>query len=141
MPEHILLRHRDVPNIDQLDVYLAHGGFEAFRKVVTGMTPRQVIDEVKASGLRGRGGAGFPTGVKWSFLTKDSYPRYVTVNCDESEPGTFKDREIMEKNPFQFLEGGMICAYAAEAHVVYNYCRGEFWELAHALDRKVAELK
>ncbi len=141
MTEYLVLRHRDIPDLDQLDVYLAHGGFEAFKKAVTAMTPQQVIDEVKVSGLRGRGGAGFPTGVKWSFLTKGVYPRYVTVNSDESEPGTFKDREIMEKNPFQFLEGAMICAYAAEANVVYNYCRGEFWELAHVLDEKVAELR
>ena len=141
MPEYIVLRHREIPDIDRLDIYLANGGFEAFKKVVTTMTPQQVIDEVKASGLRGRGGAGFPTGLKWSFLTKDSYPRYVVVNSDESEPGTFKDREIMEKNPFQFLEGAMICAYAAEARVIYNYCRGEFWELSHALDQRVAELR
>jgi len=130
MGEHILLRHRDIPDIDKLDVYIQHGGYEAFKKVVTTMTPGQVIDEVKASGLRGRGGAGFPTGVKWSFLTKDSFPRYVTVNSDESEPGTFKDRELMEKNPHQFLEGVMITAYAARANVAYNYMRGEFWDIA-----------
>ena len=107
MAEHILLRHRDIPDLHRLDVYLQHGGYEAFKKVVTTMTPQQVIDEVKASGLRGRGGAGFPTGLKWSFLTKD-FPRYVTANSDESEPGTFKDREILEKNPHQFFEGVMI---------------------------------
>src|SRR5262245_27159401 len=107
MPEHLLLRHRDINDLDQLDVYLQHGGFEAFKKAVTTMTPQQVIDEVKASGLRGRGVAGFPTGMKWSFLTKGAYPRYVTVNSDESEPGTFKDRELMEKNPFQFIEGAL----------------------------------
>ena len=140
MPEHILLRHRDLPDIHKLDVYLQHGGYEAFKKVVTTMTPQQVIDEVKASGLRGRGGAGFPTGLKWSFLTKDSFPRYVTVNSDESEPGTFKDREIMEKNPHQFLEGVMICCYAAQANVAYNYMRGEFWDIAVQLDRVLAEL-
>ena len=91
MAEHILLRHRDIPNLDQLDVYLQHGGFEAFKKVVTTMTPQQVVEEVKASGLRGRGGAGFPTGLKWSFLTKGVYPRYLVANSDESELGTFKD--------------------------------------------------
>jgi len=140
--EHILLRHRDIPDLDQLDVYLQHGGFEAFKKVVTAMTPQQVIDEVKASGLRGRGGAGFPTGVKWSFLTKGVYPRYVTINSDESEPGTFKDREIMERNPFQFIEGAMITAYAAEANVVYNYLRGEFWDIVQKiLDPRLAELR
>jgi NADH-quinone oxidoreductase subunit F len=139
---HILLRHRDLPNLDQLDVYLQHGGFDAFKKVVTTMTPAQVIDEVKNSGLRGRGGAGFPTGVKWSFLTKGVYPRYLVVNSDESEPGTFKDRELMEKNPFQFLEGAMIAAYAAEAQVAYNYMRGEFWDIAkNVLEPRLAELR
>ncbi len=141
MAEHILLRHRDIPDIHKLDVYLRHGGYEAFKKVVTTMTPQQVIDEVKASGLRGRGGAGFPTGLKWSFLTKDSFPRYVTANSDESEPGTFKDREIMEENPHQFLEGVMICCYAAQANVAYNYMRGEFWDIAVQLDKVLAELR
>ena len=138
---HILLRHRDIPDIHKLDVYLAHGGFEALKKAVTTMTPAQVIDEVKASGLRGRGGAGFPAGVKWSFLTKDSFPRYVTVNSDESEPGTFKDREIMERNPFQFIEGALICAYAAQAGTVYNYIRGEYWDVAAWLDECLAECR
>ena len=139
--EYILLRHRNIPDLHQLDVYRQHGGYEAFKKVVTSLTPQQVIDEVKASGLRGRGGAGFPTGLKWSFLTKGVYPRYLTVNSDESEPGTFKDREIMEKNPHQFLEGVMIAAYAAEASRAYNYMRGEFWDIAVRLDQILAELR
>ncbi len=105
------------------------------------MTPKEVIDIVKASGLRGRGGAGFPTGLKWSFLTPDVYPRYVVSNADESEPGTFKDREIMESNPFQHLEGVMIAAYAAQAHAAYVYLRGEFWEVAAAMDGQIAELE
>jgi NADH-quinone oxidoreductase subunit F len=137
---HILLRHRDIPDIHKLDVYIANGGFAAFTKAVKEMTPAQVIDEVKASGLRGRGGAGFPTGIKWSFLTRDSFPRYVTINSDESEPGTFKDREIMTRNPFQFLEGAMITAYASQANVVYNYVRGEYWDLVAGLEKCVAEL-
>jgi NADH-quinone oxidoreductase subunit F len=141
MGEHILLRHRDVPGIDGLDVYLGHGGFEALRKVVATLSPQQVIDEVKASGLRGRGGAGFPAGIKWSFLPQGIFPRYVVANADESEPGTFKDREILECNPFQFLEGLAICAFAAQAEVAYVYCRGEFWDLAQALEAKVAELR
>ncbi|HET7010780.1 MAG TPA: NADH-quinone oxidoreductase subunit F, partial [Anaerolineales bacterium] len=82
MAEHILLRHRDIPDLDKLDVYLAHGGFDALRQTVTGKKPGEVIDIVKASGLRGRGGAGFPAGVKWSFLTPDVFPRYVVVNAD-----------------------------------------------------------
>src|SRR4030067_601054 len=105
MSEHILLRHRAVADIDKLEVYLAHGGFEALRKAVTSLTPAQVMEEVKASGLRGRGGAGFPTGLKWAFLPKDVFPRYLVANADESEPGTFKDRGPVERNPFQFLEG------------------------------------
>jgi NADH-quinone oxidoreductase subunit F len=140
MADHILLRHRDVPDLDQLEVYLEHGGFEAFKKVVTGMTPQEVIDEVKASGLRGRGGAGFPAGVKWGFLAPGVFPRYVVANADESEPGTFKDREILERNPYQFLEGVAICAYAAQANTAYVYCRGEFWDLAHELEHKIAAL-
>ena len=111
--EHVVLRHRDISDFDRLDTYLAHGGFEALRASVTSKSPQDVIDIVKASGLRGRGGAGFPTGVKWSFLTPDVFPRYVVVNADESEPGTFKDREIMERNPFQLLEGVALCAFAA----------------------------
>ncbi|MEK6588638.1 MAG: NADH-quinone oxidoreductase subunit NuoF, partial [Chloroflexota bacterium] len=109
--------------------------------IVKGKTPDQVIQIVKDSGLRGRGGAGFPTGVKWSFLTPDVFPRYVVANADESEPGTFKDREIMERNPFQFLEGVAICAFAAQANVAYIYCRGEFWDLTAELDRKIEELE
>jgi len=140
-PEYILLRHRNIADLHKLDVYRQNGGYEAFKKVVTSMTPQQVIDEIKASGLRGRGGAGFPTGLKWSFLTKGVYPRYLTVNSDESEPGTYKDREIMEKNPHQFLEGVMIAAYAAEANVAYNYMRGEFWDIAVRLDQVLAELR
>jgi len=138
--EHIVLRHRDIPNLDKLDVYIAHGGFTAFKKVVTSMKPEEVIQIVKDSGLRGRGGAGFPTGLKWSFLTKNRPTYYVVCNSDESEPGTFKDREIMEMNPFQFLEGLAIAAYAAQAKVAYNYMRGEFWPVAAELDKKIQEL-
>jgi NADH-quinone oxidoreductase subunit F len=139
--EHILFRHRDIPDIDQLDVYMKHGGFEAFKKVVTTMKPEEVVEEVFKSGLRGRGGAGFPTGLKWRFIDKNNWPHYVVANADESEPGTFKDREIMERNPFQFFEGVMICAYAVQANAAYNYMRGEFWELAQILERKLADLE
>ncbi len=139
--EHILLRHRDIPNLNQLDVYLQHGGFQAFKKAVTQMTPADVSPEVNASGLRGRGGAGFPTGVKWSFLPNNIWPHYVVCNADESEPGTFKDREIMEGNPFQFLEGVMLCAYGVQANVAYIYLRGEFWPIAAELDRRIHQLE
>jgi len=139
--EHVVLRHREIPGLERLEVYLEHGGFEALRRAVTKTTPQEVIEEVKASGLRGRGGAGFPTGVKWSFLTPNVFPRYVVANADESEPGTFKDREILERNPFQFLEGVAICAYAAQAEVAYVYLRGEFWDVAQELDGHLASLR
>jgi NADH-quinone oxidoreductase subunit F len=139
--ERLLLRHRDIPGLEDLDVYLKHGGFKALRQAVTGMSPQQVIDEVKASGLRGRGGAGFPAGLKWSFLTPGVFPRYVVANADESEPGTFKDRELLESNPYQFLEGLAICAYAAQAGTAYVYCRGEFWDLAEALEWRIGRLR
>lgn len=141
MSEHILLRHRDISDLHRLDVYRANGGFQAFRKVVTTSKPAEVLAEVKNSGLRGRGGAGFPTGIKWSFLPNNLWPHYVVANADESEPGTFKDREILEHNPFQFLEGLMIAAYAVQAPVAYVYLRGEFWYLAEILDRAIAELE
>ena len=140
MAEYILLRHRDIPDIDQLEVYRQHSGYEPFHKAVTSMQPQEVTDVVKASGLRGRGGAGFPTGMKWSFIDAKSWPHYVVANADESEPGTFKDREIMERNPFQFLEGVALCAYAIGAHAAYIYLRGEFWQVAAKLDAKIAQL-
>ena len=140
MAEYILLRHREIPEIDQLEVYRQHGGYEAFYKAVTAMQPQEVTDVVKASGLRGRGGAGFPTGMKWSFIDANSWPHYVVANADESEPGTFKDREIMERNPFQFLEGVALCAYAIGAQAAYIYLRGEFWQVAAKLDAKIAQL-
>ena len=127
MIKHVLLRHRDTPDIHKLSVY---GEYAALKKAVTSMQPNEVIDVVKASGLRGRGGAGFPAGVKWSFIPKDRFPHYVTVNADESEPGTFKDRELMEFNPHQVIEGAAIAAYATGATRVYHYLRGEFKPVA-----------
>jgi len=141
MSQYILLRHREIPDLNQLEVYRKHGGFEAFQKVVTTMQPDEVTEVVKASGLRGRGGAGFPTGMKWAFTDKKSWPHYVVANADESEPGTFKDREIMEGNPFQFLEGVAIAAYAVQAHAAYIYLRGEFWKIAESLDQEIADLE
>jgi NADH-quinone oxidoreductase subunit F len=138
---HLLLRHRNIPDINKIDVYKKNGGFEAFKKAVTGMKPQEVTDVVKASGLRGRGGAGFPTGVKWGFIPGNIWPHYVVANADESEPGTFKDREIMESNPFQFLEGVAIAAYAVGANAAYVYLRGEFWTVADLLDEKIAEME
>ena len=141
MSQLILLRHREIPDLDRLEVYRKNGGFEALRKAVTSQKPDDVTDIVKASGLRGRGGAGFPTGMKWSFMDKKSWPHYVVANADESEPGTFKDREIMESNPFQFLEGVALAAYAVQANAAYIYLRGEFWQIAEQMDRQIAELE
>ena len=139
--EHILLRHRDIPDLNTFNVYKKNGGLAAFKNAVTNMKPTEVTDVVKNSGLRGRGGAGFPTGMKWSFIDNKNWPHYVVANADESEPGTFKDREIMEGNPFQFLEGLALASYAVDANAAYIYLRGEFWELAAFLDEKIAELE
>jgi NADH-quinone oxidoreductase subunit F len=141
MAEHILLRHRAIPGLDQIDTYRQNEGLIALKKAVTSMDPNDVTDEVKASGLRGRGGAGFPTGMKWSFIDGNNWPHYVVANADESEPGTFKDREIMEGNPYQFLEGVAICAYAVKANDAYIYLRGEFWSIAKKLDLCIAEME
>jgi NADH-quinone oxidoreductase subunit F len=137
--QRILLRDQDIPDIGRLDVYVKHGGYTALRRALTAMKPEEVIDVVKASGLRGRGGAGFPTGIKWSFIPKGIFPRYVTVNADESEPGTFKDRQIIEKNPHQLVEGAAIAAYAVRADKAYIYCRGEFAQPARTLQAAVDE--
>ncbi len=138
---YVVLRHREVQNIDQLNVYEQNGGFKAWKNVVTSMKPEDVTKVVKDSGLRGRGGAGFPTGLKWSFIDQKHWPHYVVANADESEPGTFKDREIMEKNPLQFLEGLAIASYAIGANASYIYLRGEFWQVAAILDEKIAEME
>ncbi len=138
---YVLLRHREIPDIHQLDVYRQNGGFAAFKNAVTTMKPEAVAQVVKDSGLRGRGGAGFPTGMKWSFIDNKNWPHYVVANADESEPGTFKDREIMEGNPFQFLEGVALSCFAVGAKAAYVYLRGEFWQLAAFLDQKIADLE
>jgi len=136
----LLLRHRDIPDIGQFDVYTAQGGYETFKKVVTSMAPDDIKQIVLDSGLRGRGGAGFPAGRKWMFVDNNNWPHYLVVNADESEPGTFKDREIMEKNPWQFFEGIMCTAFAIGANDIYIYLRGEFWQVAHQLDQQIQKL-
>ena len=138
---HILLRNRDIADIWQFDTYVANGGYDALKRAINDLSPDEVIQIVSASNLRGRGGAGFPTGRKWSFIPKDAPVKYVTVNADESEPGTFKDRELLEKNPHQVIEGALIAAYAIQATAVYIYCRGEFWDLAHALEERIEEAR
>jgi len=139
--KYILLRHLEIQDLDNIDVYSQNGGFRTFEKAVTSMTPEHVTEVVKTSGLRGRGGAGFPTGLKWSFIDKNNWPHYVIANADESEPGTFKDREIMEGNPYQFLEGVAICAYAIQAQEAYVYLRGEFWQIASRLDKHIEAME
>jgi len=136
----LLLRHRDIPEIGQFDVYTGQGGFETFKQVVTSMPPDEIKQIVLDSGLRGRGGAGFPAGRKWMFVDNNNWPHYLVVNADESEPGTFKDREIMEKNPWQFFEGIMCTAFAIRANDIYIYLRGEFWQVAHQLDQQIQKL-
>jgi NADH-quinone oxidoreductase subunit F len=123
-----------------LDGYEAKGGYAGLRKALA-MSPNDVIAVVKDSGLRGRGGAGFPTGMKWSFVPQDTgKPTYVTVNFDESEPGTCNNRELMEREPHQMLEGAMIAAYAIRCHTVFVYCRGEFLWPGTVVQRAIEEL-
>ncbi|RKX19719.1 MAG: NADH-quinone oxidoreductase subunit F [Candidatus Zixiibacteriota bacterium] len=129
-----------VPDHDKIDVYLKHGGYTALSKVLKERTPEEVTQEVINSGLRGRGGAGFPTGRKWSFIPKDTdRPIYLCVNADESEPGTFKDRELMLKHPHMLIEGAVITAYAIKCNRAFIYIRGEFATEAHQLERAIAE--
>ena len=137
LSEHVVLRDLDIPNIANFEVYLQHGGYEALRAAVTQKTPNDVVETIKASGLRGRGGAGFPTGVKWGFLPKGVYPRYLLCNCDESEPGTFNNHQIIDRNPQQLIEGVAISTYAIEAHLAFIYCRGEFAAAARRLQQAV----
>ena len=136
-----LLIHNDkVPNIHTLEVYRAHGGYASVEKALKNMTPDQVTDEVKKSGLRGRGGAGFPTGLKWSFLAKpEGVPRYLVCNADESEPGTFKDRYLMEVIPHALIEGMITSSYALGAKVSYIYIRGEYFYVARIVEAALKE--
>ena len=121
---HYLLRHRDVPGIDSLRTYVTHQGYRALRQAVY-LDREAVLQTVLRSGLRGRGGAGFPTGRKWSFLDQSAPVRYIVVNADEAEPGTFKDRELIEHNPHQIIEGLLIAAYALNASEGFIFVRGE----------------
>jgi NADH-quinone oxidoreductase subunit F len=130
----------EVPGIDQIEVYRAHGGYEALAKALNSFQPDELVEEVKKSGLRGRGGAGFATGLKWSFLPKESAkPRYLCVNGDESEPGTFKDRMIMEVSPHLLVEGVIIASYATKVHHAFIYVRGELLQAGLQVERAVRE--
>src|SRR5579863_3475752 len=135
----ILTKRFGLANSESLDTYLATDGYKAFMKAVE-MTPEQIIEEVKASALRGRGGAGFPTGMKWSFVPRTSpKPKYIIINADESEPGTCKDRLLMENDPHQLIEGILIAGRAVDSHKGYIYIRGEYRYLIEAMDRAIAE--
>ncbi len=124
--EKILTENWSLKNSHTLKVYESTGGYQSLEKLFK-MKPGEVIEEVKKSGLRGRGGAGFSAGMKWGFIPKDSSkPHYLCINADESEPGTFKDRYILELNPHQMIEGSIACAYAIGAKTIYCYIRGEF---------------
>jgi len=140
MGKKLLIHNDKVPGIHTLEVYRAHGGYASVEKALKTMTPDQVTDEVKKSGLRGRGGAGFPTGLKWSFLAKpEGVPRYLVCNADESEPGTFKDRYLMEKIPHALIEGMITSSYALGARDSYIYIRGEYFYVYRILEAAIKE--
>jgi NADH-quinone oxidoreductase subunit F len=139
--EPVLTSHVRETGGHTLGAYVARNGYEGLRKAL-GLAPAQVIDLVKASGLRGRGGAGFPTGMKWQFVPKDSpKPKYLCCNADESEPGTFKDHVLMERNPHLLIEGCLIGSYAIGAHAAYIYIRGEFAHVARVLEAAIEEAR
>ncbi|MEK6716498.1 MAG: SLBB domain-containing protein, partial [candidate division NC10 bacterium] len=139
--EKILTRYKDLPNYTgTIDEYIAHGGYQALPKALRELQPADLIETVKRSGLRGRGGAGFPCGVKWGFIPKDSpKAKYLVCNCDESEPGTFKDRMLIEEEPHQLIEGIIISSYAIGCRLAFIYCRGEFVYGAQVLERALRE--
>jgi len=140
MGRKLLLEHAQEPGIHTLEVYRKHGGYRSVEKALKTMSPDAVLEEVKKSGLRGRGGAGFPTGMKWSFLAKpEGVPRYLVCNADESEPGTFKDRYLMEKIPHLLIEGMITSSFALGANTSYIYIRGEYSWILFILERAIAE--
>lgn len=140
MGKQILLQHVSVPGIETMEVYRKEGGYAAVEKALKNMTPDQLLEEVKESGLRGRGGAGFPTGLKWSFLDRKSdKTRYLVCNADESEPGTFKDRYLMEKIPHLLIEGMIASSYALGAKTSYIYVRGEYMYVIRILEKAIQE--
>jgi NADH-quinone oxidoreductase subunit F len=140
MGRKLLLEHANVPGIETYEVYRKHGGYRSVEKALKTMSPQNVVEEVQASGLRGRGGAGFPTGMKWSFLAKpEGVPRYLLCNADESEPGTFKDRYLMEKLPHLLIEGMIVSSYALGANQSYIYIRGEYMFVLEIVEKAIAE--
>src|SRR3954463_180292 len=149
----LILKHADEPGYTpDLDCYLRHGGYETLKKALaiqpktvaekTQSAQEQIREDVKAAGLRGRGGAGFSCGLKWSFVDRKSgKPIYLICNADESEPGTFKDKQILYKDPHQLIEGMVIACYANDVHLAYIYIRGEFVEGAKILNRALTEAR
>lgn len=142
MGRKLLLEHINVPGINTFAVYREKGGYRAVEKALKSMSPEDVVEEVKKSGLRGRGGAGFPTGMKWSFLAKpEGVPRYLVCNGDESEPGTFKDRFLMTYIPHALIEGMIVSSYALGAHTSYIYIRGEMMPQIRIMEKAIEEAK
>jgi NADH-quinone oxidoreductase subunit F len=142
MSQKLLLKNAHIPNIRNYDVYRANGGYSSVEKALNTLTPDEVTEEVKKSGLRGRGGAGFPAGMKWSFLAKpEGVPRYLVVNADESEPGTFKDRYLMEFIPHILIEGMICTCYALGAKAGYIYIRGEYAWIVQILEQAIEEAR
>jgi NADH-quinone oxidoreductase subunit F len=142
MSRKLLLDKVNIPGIRGFDVYRRENGYQSVEKALKQMTPDQVTDEVKKSGLRGRGGAGFPAGMKWSFIAKpEGIPRHLVCNADESEPGTFKDRYLMEFLPHLLIEGLIVSSYALGSHVTYIYIRGEYAWIINILETAINEAK
>jgi NADH-quinone oxidoreductase subunit F len=140
MGKKILLAHDHVPGIQTYEVYRKHGGYNSVEKAIKTMSPEAVVEEVKKSGLRGRGGAGFPTGMKWSFLAKpEGVPRYIVCNADESEPGTFKDRYLMSRIPHILVEGMITSSFALGVNTAYIYIRGEYFYIVNILEKAIEE--
>lgn len=134
----IITQNFNVENSDDINVYIERGGYQALKKALK-MKPEEIVEEVKKACLRGRGGAGFPAGVKWGFIPRDVHPRYLCVNADEGEPGTFKDRNILEKDPHRLIEGIVITCYAVGIHKAFIYIRGEWVKIARKLERAIRE--
>ncbi|MBO9619117.1 MAG: NADH-quinone oxidoreductase subunit NuoF [Niabella sp.] len=141
MSRKLLLENAHIEGIRYYDVYRKNGGYRSVEKALK-MTPDEVVEEVKKSGLRGRGGAGFPTGMKWSFIAKpEGVPRHLVCNADESEPGTFKDRYLMEFLPHLLIEGLIVSSYALGSNTTYIYIRGEYAWIPDILEQAIAEAK
>ncbi len=140
MEEKIITQQFDLKNLFKIDVYLGQDGYNAVRKALQEMKPEEILEEVKKANLRGRGGAGFPAGVKWGFVPQDiDKPKYLCVNADEGEPGTFKDRYIMSHNPHLLLEGIIITSFCVGIHTAFIYIRGEYEAVALRLEQAIAE--